>query len=229
MKKLLSALFIFISLTSFGQSFKVQLEPFDELKVARGVDVTLYKSSATEMEFSLKGIDEDDIIIEQEKNRLLIKIRTKSLWEAMQENHWSVKVKIPYTSIESIDVSTGAVVKAQEEVVSQDLYIDSTMGGLVELKVKTKRITIDTNMGANNRIEGVTETINIDANMGSVVKAYELTAKNARVEASMGAIVKVFCSEEFDGEANMGGEIIVKGNPKKLYEDENMGGEIDSY
>ncbi len=229
MKKFLSTLFILVSITSYGQSFKVQLEPFDELKVARGVQATLFKSNSTEMEFEIKGVDEDDIIIEQSKHRLTIKVKTKSLWEAMQENKWSVKVKIPYSAIELIDVSTGAVVKAEGVLVSDDLFIDSTMGGLVELSVKTERITIDTSMGAVNELSGETETAIIDSNMGAVVRAYDLKAKNARVEVSMGGVVKIFCTEEFDGEANMGGEISVKGNPKKSFEDENMGGDIDVY
>lgn len=229
MKKTLSTLLIFASLSTFGQSFNVQLEPFDELKIARGIKATLYKSNSTDMEFELRGLHEHDIIIEQENNRLTLKIKTKSLWESMHENDWSVKVKIPYVAIELIDVSTGAVVMAQEVLVSENLNIDSKMGGMVELEVKSNRVTLDTNMGAVNKLEGVTNNLNIDANMGAIVKAYELTAKNARVEASMGAVVQVFCSEEFDGEANMGGDISVKGKPKKFFEHENMGGYIRSY
>lgn len=229
MKKLLSVLFILSTLSSFGQSFKVQLKDFDELKISRGVQATLYKSSSKEMVFNLKGINEEDIIIEQSKHRLTIKVKTKGLWEAMQDNDWSVKVKIPYSTIELIDVSTGAVVEADNIIVSEDLFIDSSMGGVVELEVKTKRITIDSSMGAVSRISGETDTANIDANMGAVVKSYDLIAKNARVESSMGSVVKVNCTEEFDGSASMGGEISVKGNPKKSFEDESMGGDIDMY
>lgn len=229
MKKLLSTLFILATLSSYGQSFKVQLKDFDELKISRGVHATLYKSSSKEMVFELKGLDEEDIIIEQSKHRLAIKVKTKGLWEAMQDNDWSVKVKIPYSNIELIDVSTGAVVEADNIIVSEDLFIDSSMGGVVELEVKTKRITIDSSMGAVSLLSGETETAIIDANMGAVVKSYDLIAKNARVESSMGSIVKVHCTEEFDGSASMGAAISVKGNPKKSFEDESMGGDIDMY
>jgi putative autotransporter adhesin-like protein len=229
MKKLLSILFILVTVNSFGQTFKVQLKEFDELKVSRGVQATLIKSASTELEFELKGLEEDDIIIEQSNHRLTIKVRTKSLWEAMQENDWSVKVKVPYQDIALIDVSTGAVVTSESVVTSEDLFLDSSMGGVIKLKIKTRRITIDSNMGAVTEIEGETETANIDSNMGAVVKAFKLIADNARVEASMGSIVKVYCTKEFDGSASMGAEISVKGNPEKSYENESMGGDIDTY
>lgn len=229
MKKLLSILLLFTTISGFGQSFKVQLESFDELKVARGVKASLFKSSSKEMTFELKGISEDDIIIEQNNHRLTIKVRTKSLWELMQDNDWSVKVKIPYQSIELIDVSTGAVVSAENVIESDDLFIDSNMGGVVKLEVKTQRITIDTNMGSVIQIKGETVTVNIDSNMGSVVKAYNLVAKIARVKVSMGGVVKVNCTEEFDGSASMGGDIGVKGNPKKWFEKGSMGGDIYHY
>ncbi len=229
MKLKILTLFVLTSLTSFGQSFNVQLQPFDELKVSRGVEATLYKSDSKKMEFELKGLNEDDIIIEQNTHRLTIKVRTKSLWEAMRENDWLVKVKIPYSILESIDVSTGAVVQAEEILVSENLLIDASMGGLLKLEVKSKRLIIDASMGAVSQLSGETEKLIIDSTMGAVVKAYNLSAKNARVDVSTGGVAKVFCTEEFDGEASMGGEIRVKGNPKKSFKNENMGGDIDVY
>jgi len=229
MKNVVTLLFIISSFSGFSQSFKVQLEDFDELKISRGIEALLYKSSSKEMEFELKGLNKSDVLIEQSKHRLTIKVKTKSLWEAMQENEWSVKVKIPYESIELIDVSTGAIVKAESTIKSEDLFIDSSMGGIVDIDIKSKRVTIDTSMGAITSISGEVEIANIDSNMGAVVKAYDLVAQSARVESSMGAIVKVYCVKEFDGSASMGGEITVKGNPEKLFESESMGGDIDSY
>jgi len=229
MKNILATLLIFASFNGFAQSFTVELEAFDELKISRGVEALLYKSSSNEMEFEIKGLNKSDVIIEQSRHRLTIKVKTKALWEAMQENDWSVKVKIPYESIELIDVSTGAVLKAESVIKTEDLFIDSSMGGVVDIAIKSKRVTIDTSMGAVTKIKGEVETANIDCNMGAVVRAYDLLAQSARVEASMGGIVKVYCTKEFDGSASMGGEITVKGNPEKSFESESMGGEIDSY
>ncbi|MCB0495256.1 MAG: DUF2807 domain-containing protein [Cyclobacteriaceae bacterium] len=229
MKRLLVAVLMSASLTSFGQTFTRHVEPFKELKVARGVKATLFKSNSDELSFEVHGLSKDDIIVDQEREMLTIKVRTKSLWESMQERDWWVKVKIPYQEITSIDVSTGAEVEALNVIKSEELYIDATMGAVTDLEVDTQHLTVDSSMGAVTELEGKTSTLNVDASMGAVIKAYELEAKYVRAEASMGSEVKLFCSDEFDGSASMGAEITVKGKPQKWFENESMGGDIDGY
>lgn len=229
MKKLFLAAFVVASLQSFGQTFTRHLEPFQELKIARGIKATLEKSNSNELSFEVHGLSPDDIIVDQDGRVLSIKVRTKSLWESMQEREWWVKVKIPYQKLTSIDASTGAEIRAANVIESDELYLDTTMGAIIDLEVKTNRLSVDTSMGAVTDLAGVTENLSVDVSMGAVVKAYSLEAKYVKAEASMGSSVKLFCTEEFDGSASMGAEIEVKGNPKKWFENESMGGDIDDY
>ncbi|MCB0505123.1 MAG: DUF2807 domain-containing protein [Cyclobacteriaceae bacterium] len=229
MKRLFLAVLVTASLNSFGQTFTRHIEPFKELKVSRGVKATLVKSNSDELSFEVHGLSKDDIIVDQDRETLTIKVKTKSLWESMQERDWWVKVKVPYQEINSIDASTGAEVNALNALKSEDLYLDTSMGAVIDLEVETGHLTIDTSMGAVTELEGKTSSLNVDASMGSVVKAYELEAKYVRAEASMGTSVKLYCTEEFDGSASMGAEITVKGKPKKWFENESMGGDIDDY
>jgi hypothetical protein len=64
--------------------------------------------------------------------------------------------------------------------------------------------------------------------MGSEVDLSELLAEYAIVKSNMGSEVKVKVSKDFEGKANMGGEISVSGNPAKFYQSTTMGGEIKS-
>lgn len=226
MKKLLSALLILTSINSFGQTFKVDIEPFDELKISRGIEAVLIHSDDKEMSFDVKGVNKSDIIIEQSRHRLSIKVKTKALWETMQENDWWVKVKIPYQELSLIDVSIGAAITSEDIIESDDLFIDSSMGGAIKLELKLNKLSVDTSMGSVIKLNGLAKSISFDANMGSVIKAYDLITKYANVESSMGAVVFVNCSYEFDGSASMGGEIKVQGNPEKSFESESMGGYI---
>ena len=226
MKKLLSTLLILISIDSFGQTFKVDVESFDELKISRGIEAVLIHSNDKEMSFEVKGVSKSDIIIEQSRHRLSIKVKTKALWETMQENDWWVKVKIPYQELSLIDVSIGAALTSEAVVESDDLFIDSSMGGSIKLELKTAKLSVDTSMGSVINLTGQAKNVSYDANMGAVIKGYELKSKYANVESSMGAVVFVNCSYEFDGSASMGGEIKVKGNPEKSFESESMGGYI---
>lgn len=228
MKKLLSTLLILTSFNSIGQTFKVELEPFDALEVSRGIEAILVYSDTKELSFEVKGVDKSDIVIDQSRSKLSIKVKSKALWETMQENSWYVKVIIPYQHISEIDASTGATVESDTLIKSETLYLDSHMGAVIDLEVNANKLIVDATMGAICKLRGRSKTVNVDANMGSIVRAFELNSKYSNVESSMGAIVSVTCEYEFDGSASMGGEIKVKGNPEKSYERENMGGYIKS-
>ncbi len=123
MKHLLSALFVLLALNSFGQTFKKDLKPFTELKITRGIQANLVHSDATELSFEVKGVNKSDVIIEQDNNRLYIKVKSKALWETMQERSWWVKVTIPYQKIETIDISTGARIESDGVLEADNLLI----------------------------------------------------------------------------------------------------------
>lgn len=228
MKKILSALLVLVTVSGYAQTFEVDLEPFDALEVSRGIQATLVNSEAKELSFEVKGINKSDIIIEQSRKSLKIKVKSKALWETMQENSWYVKVKIPYQNITEIDASTGATVHSASLLKSEILYLDATMGAEINLELMTNKLSLDTSMGAVCRLKGRSKNVNIEANMGAVVRAFDLESKYSTVDSSMGSVVSVSCEFEFDGTASMGGEIRVKGNPEKSFERENMGGYIEN-
>ncbi len=229
MKSLFSTLLIALSITSFGQSFKKDLKPFTELKVTRGIQAILVHSDVAELSFEVKGVSKSDIIIEQDHHRLYIKVKSKALWETMQEFNWWVKVTIPYQTLESIDVSTGVRLESDGVLEANDLLIKNKIGAEVDLEVKVIKLTLDTSMGSVTKLGGLAKEVAIDANMGAIVKAFDLKSKYSTIESNMGAVVSVTCDFEFDGSASMGGEIRVKGDPEKSFESETMGGYIRSY
>ncbi len=229
MKHLLSTLFVLLALNSVGQTFKKDLKPFTELKITRGIEATLVYSTDDELSFDVHGLSKSDIIIEQDHDRLYIKVRTKGLWELMEENRWWVKVRIPYQKLESIEVTTGATIKADNVIELDHLLIENKMGAEVDFELKVVKLTLDTSMGSISRLSGLAKNVDIDANMGAVVHAYGLKSKYSTVESSMGAVVSVSCDFEFDGSASMGGEIEVRGNPEKAFRSETMGGWISLY
>jgi len=229
MKKILLIIFIVSSFSSFSQTFTRHLDQFEELIVARGVQATLIKSNSDELSFEVHGLSKDDIIVDQDRGVLTIKVRTKSLWEAMQENDWWVRVTIPYQNLVAIDASTGAEITAKNTIETDDLLIDVSMGATVNLEIKANRLSVDSTMGGVVNLQGNTQNLNVDVSMGAIIKAAELESKYVKVKSSMGSVVSVYCTSEFDGSASMGAQINVKGNPKKWFENTSMGGEIDDY
>ncbi len=229
MKHLLISLFLLITVSSFAQTFKVGLTPFTELKITRGIQATLVQSDAKELSFEVKGVSKSDVIIEQDYDRLYIKIKTKALWESMDQFNWWVKVTVPYQNLTSIDVSTGAIITSDDIVILDNLSIENKMGGEVDLEVKITKLSIGTSMGSTNKLRGQAKNVTIDASMGAKVLAFGLESKYNTVESSMGSLVAVSCDFEFDGSATLGGGIEVRGNPEKAFKSESTGGWITVY
>lgn len=226
MKTKLTLLAILLASISYAQEFKRSIEPYTSLIVSRGVDVRLVPSNSNEATVKVSGIDPDDVIIESKGDDLYIKIATKSLWEEMEENHWYARIDLPYTKIENLEVTSGAKISSAKTFEGNLLDMQVTMGGELELDVSLSELIIDASMGGLVEITGKARELVVSANMGSEADLGEMIAEKAYVKSNMGSEAKVNVTKDFEGRANMGGEIKVSGNPDKFYESTTMGGEI---
>ena len=226
MKTTLVILISAIASISYAQDFKKHIKDYTSLVVSRGIDATLVKSDAEDLSFTTHGIDPEHVIVENQGDELRIKIATKALWQEMEDKHWWVKVEVPYKTIKSIEVLTGARVKTKEPLKSEVIDLASSMGAELEFELISKDIYLDVSMGGVAELSGSAETLKVTASMGSEVDLHLLTAKYVKAKSSMGSDLRVKATEEFDGHATMGGSIRVEGNPDRFYENSGMGGDI---
>ena len=145
-----------------------------------------------------------------------IKVATKALWQEMEDKHWWVKVEVPYKKIKSIEVLTGARVKTNEPLKSEEIDLSSSMGAQLEFELISKDVYLDVSMGGVAELSGSAENLKVTASMGSEVDLHLLVAKYVKAKSSMGSELRVKATEEFDGHATMGGYIKVDGNPKQV-------------
>lgn len=215
-----------LSSFSYAQNFKKHFNNYTSLTVSRGIDATLVKSNSKDLTFTTHGIDPAGIIVENRGDELRIKITTKALWEEMQENHWWVRVEVPYDKLASLDATTGAKIQSAESINTDRLDVSVSMGAKMELSVKVNNLDVDASMGSSADLAGTVESLKVNANMGSVLDMDMLTATYIRAKSSMGSELKVHATKEFDGHATMGGTIDVTGNPERFYANTGMGGDI---
>ena len=211
-----------------AQNFTKSISQFDKLTLSRGVQATLIESDDQILEFQTYGVDRDDIIIEDDHGSLTIKVSSKGLWEQMQDNDWWVRVKIPYQRLEFLEVSTGATVFSKTTIKSDQLDLEATMGAEMDLHLEVKSLFLQGSMGSVVELAGVVEEFDVVTNMGAEIDASDLECLHVNAKANMGGTVTVNCTEDFYGKANMGGYIRVVGNPTRFRENASMGGDISS-
>lgn len=225
MKKLL-ILALFASHTLFGQEFTKKIDDYAHLSISKGIDATLVKSNSMELKVKTFGIDEDDVIIENDHNELNIRVATRGLWNELEDNHWWVRVEIPFQELKTIEVNMGSKISSRDIIKVDDLEIDVGTGAEAELNIEVTEVLIGVTMGSEVDIEGKADFLDVKATMGSEVDLSELITRSTRAKSTMGSELRVNATEKFDGQASMGGSIRVGGNPDKFYESTNMGGDI---
>lgn len=227
MKALFTLLLTAVAVSVFAQK-PVDIEPYTSLVISRGVDVRLVKSNSNVAKVEVNGIDFDDLIIENKDNELTIKVATKSLWQEMQDNYWWARIELPYNVITNLEVLTGAKLSAKEVFKGEDIDMQVSMGGEIELDIDLELLIIDASMGGLAEFAGKAKIVEINASMGSETDLRELEAEEVNAKSTMGSEVRVHATKSFDGKAVMGGYIRVTGNPERFYQDTSMGGEISS-
>lgn len=210
----------------YAQDFKMHFTNYNSLVVSRGVDARLVKSDSKDLKFTIHGISEDDIIVENRNNELNIKVATRALWQEMQDNHWWVRVEVPYESLVAIEALTGAKISAAEPVKMESMDLAVSMGAEIDLNIIARELYVDATMGGLIELDGSVESLDANSSMGSEADLDRLLAKYVKAKSTMGGTLSVNATEEFDGRASMGGEIRVTGNPDRYYENTSMGGDI---
>jgi hypothetical protein len=213
---------------SYGQDFKKHFNSYTSLVVSRGVDARLVKSDSKDLSFTIQGISPEDVIVENTGNELRIKVATKAIWQEMQDNHWWVRVDVPYETLMTAEALTGAKISASEPISVKSLDLSVSMGAEIELKIEVKELYMDASMGGIADLEGTVESLDVTASMGSEVDLDNLAAKYVKAKSTMGSDMKINAILEFDGRASMGGYIEVTGDPDRFYENTSMGGDISS-
>lgn len=120
------------------------------------------------------------------------------------------------------DLATIRVTSPDLESLSIAKGVEARVSGL-----SADALTARASMGADLSMDGRCGALSLDASMGASVKAGDLQCRTATVHAAMGADVTVYASERLDGDASMGANIKVVGDPAARNTHAGMGGSIE--
>jgi hypothetical protein len=187
-----------------------EVSGFDVIHVSSGIKVYLTMGSAEVVEVEAEKELLEHLVTEVRGGMLKIYFDQSFAWNK------STIVYIEGKNITRISASGGSDVIGRNAIESSDLDLKSSGGSNIKLKVKTKSLVADLSGGADITISGFTDQLQARSSGGSDLKALELIAKKARLEASGGADIKVHVSEQIDANASGGADIAYRGNPEVL-------------
>ena len=195
------------------------VKEFDKLKVTKGINVTLIKGLKPEAEINIVNTLADDVIIENEKNELIIKMKTRIYQDV------SVQVYLTYTDLREIKTGSGATVDAEEPISGNLLVLDAGMDSSIELEIDVE--TLEANVSAARiTLEGKASTVEAKATTGGKFEAEKLESHEAFITANTGGVATVNVTKQLEAKAGTGGKIEYSGDPEKVKSREIIGGTV---
>lgn len=217
-------LLVVISPGSFGQNaITIDLENFNSLSVSGRIDLELIPSDSREMSI-VSGIGrEEEVSVEVNNERLQIKARPKI------DKEEAITIRLPYTSLVSIEAAAGAVVNSARNIDSDEIELIANTGGKIELSVNSATITVRVSQVSDIILYGNTVSQHVSVTTGGNYLAYDLDCQDTYVKVSAGSQAKVTASRIIEATANSKGYIGFVGDPVSTYTKTSLGGEIASF
>ncbi|MBU2945928.1 head GIN domain-containing protein [Zobellia uliginosa] len=180
-------------------------EEFTNISASEGLTVYVTQSN----KFDIKVEADENIIdlIATDINNGKLRIHAKqNIGRATK----TVYVSLPVIS--NLSASSGSQVRVENTIKSDDLELDGSSGGQINVDVVADVIDIDVSSGAGINVSGKANRGDIDASSGGNINAKTLSLKTCTADASSGGNVKVLVSENLEADASSGGNVAYSGN-----------------
>lgn len=193
---------------------------FNAIKASRGLDVILMKSNERTITVEANENLHNHIEVYVENETLYV-TSDKNIYRADEKN-----IFVSYQDISKITSSSGASIISQEPVIQKELTVNASSGSDIELSVRAENINSSVSSGAHIKLSGKTNRHQASASSGADIRSQDLQSAIAQASASSGASIKIYANNQFTGKATSGADINYYGDPQKVDEVENSGGNV---
>ena len=226
-KQLISlSLFALSSTLLLAQVENIELKSFDRIDIATGVEVEILQGPPRAEVRMIKG-DFSDLVVKVRDSELTLKFKSQN-WGWNNGNR-KAKIKV-YTDrgLKSLEASAGATVYSDLDFEVDVFKVSVSSGASAELGIEAEKVKAKASSGATLHIEGSTTRLVVDASSGATLNAKKLNAESVDADASSGASITVWASEDISANSSSGASVKYKGNPpsKDLSASKYSGGSI---
>jgi hypothetical protein len=197
-----------------------QLAPFENLKVSRGINVTLVEGDAPKAEIHIKNAPVDDVLLEQSNKDLTIRMRARIYKDV------AINVYLYYQNINEISVSSGASVYSDDLLETDFLKLETGTDASIQLEIEVNKLEAS---ASASRIDvmGSAQTMEINATTGGRFLGANLQSKVTNIKANTGASAQVWVTDELNARAGSGASIEYTGSPSKVEVHTSLGGKVN--
>lgn len=195
-------------------------DDFQAINASSGVNVYITAGDNPSLEVEA---DENlhEVIVTEVSNGTLNISTNKNIRKSNKKN-----VYVTYISLNKLNASSGADIEGTNLLKAQELNLQSSSGGDIEIEVFSEYITVSASSGGEVELKGKSINIDADASSGGEVDAKELKVLHANTKASSGGSVKVNTRESLKANASSGGKVEYYGSPKEIQIEAGYSGRV---
>jgi hypothetical protein len=131
-------------------------------------------------------------------------------WKTWSNNN-KIKAYITFVEIHHLDASGACNIKTVDVISSDNLKIQLSGASDFTGEVKAGKLRLDASGASNFKVSGSAENTTVDLSGACEMKAYDLKAEYAKIEATGASAVRITINKELSAEASGGSTIFYKG------------------
>lgn len=199
------------------------VEGFTKVSVATGINAFIKIGDKENVE-----IEADDNLLEL----IIVKVSNGELniyMEKSAKNYKKLNAYITATSLEAVQVSSGANATVEDNVEAESFTGKSSSGANLTLNGLTaKNTNFNASSGAGIEVEaGSTTDLTVNASSAGHINAFGFETQNCDANASSGGNARINVTKTLAANASSGGNIKFKGNPSINEMHTSSGGNVN--
>ena len=186
------------------------IEDFSGLKVSSGIDVIMKQGDRVSL-----LLEADENLHESIKTEVIdntLKIYTSDKIRKAR----TMKVYLIYKNLNSIRISSAGDVRGENTLRTEKLSINLSSAGDLQLDLEADEVNCDISSSGDARLSGRTNLLEADLSSAGDLYAYELIAKECRVNCSSAGDARIYASEKLELRSSSAGSIYYKGEAKDV-------------
>lgn len=183
------------------------ISSFSSIEISGAYEVYLTQDTAPSL-----SVEADENLL----SLIITKVENNTLIIENKENirgSKPIKVFVNTSEIKNIDISGSVDLKSTDNFKTNELNIDISGLGNIDLKVELQKLSIDCSGSGNINLSGTADNINAELSGAANIYAYNLTAKTFTLSSSGAGKANLNVTDKLDIETSGASTVNYKGNP----------------
>ena len=200
-----------------------QLSAYDRIEVLGSYNVIFTDGEVGKIK--IKAPDNILPFIQTEVSDGLLKIGTGKNRHRVKQ---PIIIYVPVDSrLKQVDIKGSADIYSEKNLETKALNVDIYGSGDVRLQVEASSLALKIDGSGDIRVGGKTDNLSININGSGDVEVPNLKAEKAAIIISGSGDVSAYVTEDVDISIAGSGDVIIKGNPKKIKQKINGSGRVN--